>query len=51
MTMASSAIAPDPQLGPQVGGPRTGVRSHVWARFAVRRSWRLLVSLWVLVTV
>ena len=50
MTMASSAIAPDPQLGPQVGGPRTGVRSHVWARFAVRRSWRLLVSLWVLVT-
>ena len=37
MTMASSAIAPS-RSRPQVGGPRTGVRSHVWARFAVRRS-------------
>ena len=46
MTMSSPAIAPRPQ----VGGPLAGVRSHVWLRFALRRLWRLLVSLWVLVT-
>src|SRR5215831_10382998 len=34
----------------RVGGPLAGVRSHVWVRFGVRRLWRLLVSLWVLVT-
>src|SRR3954447_13771250 len=33
-----------------VGGPLTGVRSHVWGRFGGRRLWRLLVSMWVLVT-
>ena len=30
--------------------PRVGAVSHPWARFAVRRLARLLVSLWVLVT-
>jgi peptide/nickel transport system permease protein len=43
---ASSVTAPSPR----VGGPVAGIRSHVWARFAVRRLGRLLVSLWVLVT-
>ena len=46
MTVTSSAISPSPR----VGGPRTGVRSHPWVRFGVRRLGRLLVSLWVLVT-
>jgi len=46
MTTASSAIA----ASPPVGGPLTGVRSHAWVRFAVRRLGRLLLSLWVLVT-
>jgi len=40
MSLASS-VAPS---------PRAGVRSHPWARFALRRFGRLLVSLWVLVT-
>lgn len=30
--------------------PRVGLWSHPWVRFGVRRLWRLLVSLWVLVT-
>jgi peptide/nickel transport system permease protein len=46
MTTASSAVA----SAPPVGGPLTGVRSHAWVRFAVRRLGRLLLSLWVLVT-
>lgn len=46
MTMASTAVAPNPP----VGGPLTGVRSHAWVRFGVRRLGRLLLSLWVLVT-
>jgi peptide/nickel transport system permease protein len=46
MTTASSAVA----SSPPVGGPLTGVRSHEWVRFAVRRLGRLLLSLWVLVT-
>ena len=44
--MTSSATAPSPR----VGGPLTGVRSHAWVRFGVRRFGRLLVSLWVLET-
>jgi peptide/nickel transport system permease protein len=42
MSLASSAIAATPRVG------RLG--SHPWVRFAVRRTGRLLVSLWVLVT-
>jgi peptide/nickel transport system permease protein len=34
----------------RVDTPLHEVRSHVWVRFGVRRLWRLLVSLWVLVT-
>ena len=34
----------------RVDRPLSGVRSHVWVRFGARRLWRLLVSLWVLVT-
>ncbi len=34
----------------RVDRPLSGVRSHVWVRFSARRLWRLLVSLWVLVT-
>src|SRR3954452_13794124 len=46
MTTGSVTIASNPR----VGGPLSGVRSHVWVRFGARRLWRLLVSLWVLVT-
>src|SRR6185369_13904170 len=35
---------------PRVGGLLSGVRSHPWVRFGVRRLGRLLISLWVLVT-
>ncbi len=34
----------------RVDRPLSGVRSHAWVRFGARRLWRLLVSLWVLVT-
>jgi peptide/nickel transport system permease protein len=46
MALPSSAVAPDPT----VGRPFTGIGSHPWVRFGVRRLGRLLVSLWVLVT-
>lgn len=45
-TVASSAIAPTAPAE----GPFSGVLSHRWVRFGVRRLGRLLVSLWVLVT-
>src|SRR5919107_1954166 len=46
MTLASS-------VAPSVGSatPRAGVTSHPWVWFGVRRLARLVVSLWVLVTV
>jgi peptide/nickel transport system permease protein len=46
MSSPSSAVAPNPP----VGRPLSGIGSHPWTRFGVRRLGRLLVSLWVLVT-
>jgi peptide/nickel transport system permease protein len=46
MSLPPSAVAPDLP----VGRPLTGIGSHPWVRFGVRRLGRLLVSLWVLVT-
>ncbi|GII75255.1 peptide ABC transporter permease [Sphaerisporangium rufum] len=45
--MSATFIAPNPPAGPA----GTRLRSRPWARFAVRRLRRLLISLWVLVTV
>lgn len=44
-TTADSVVSTAPAVG-----PLSGVLSHRWVRFGVRRFGRLLVSLWVLVT-
>jgi peptide/nickel transport system permease protein len=46
MSLPSTAVAPSQSAG----GPLSGIGSHPWARFGVRRLGRLLLSLWVLVT-
>src|SRR6476469_7248014 len=46
MSSGSLSITPNSR----VDRPLSGGRSYAWVRFGARRLWRLLVSLWVLVT-